>query len=181
MSNQTPAYRLQIVLEQREEEKKAKEEALAEAQKALKQEQQKLEAKIAERRAVDAKKAQCSADFQANLMRPGCQISEEADRHDSYQKKLDAEAAKLDQEVAAQKQAVRRAEQRVEDAKQELLKAATEVQAMEKHKENWTKQVKRELAEKEQMQQEEIGEAMWLAQRRKEGLREASAGGGGEA
>jgi hypothetical protein len=175
VSNAAPQYRLQIVLEQREREKKEKEEQLAETQKALRAEQKKLEEKIAERKQVDVKKNQASANFQAALLRPGCAISEEAERHDWYQKSLDAEAARLDQQVAQQRQAVRRAEQRVEDAKLELVKAATEVQAMEKHKENWTKQVKKELAEKEQMQQEEIGEAMWLAQRRKEELRE---GGG---
>ncbi|HVY61285.1 MAG TPA: hypothetical protein VHF22_06505, partial [Planctomycetota bacterium] len=171
-----PQYRLQIVLDQREREKKEKEEQLAETQKALRAEQKKLEAKIAERKEVDVKKERAAAAFQANIMKPGCMIGEEAERHDWYQKSLDAEAARLDQEVALQRQAVRRAEQRVEDAKQELLKAATELQAMEKHKENWQKQVKKELAEKEQMQQEEIGEAMWLAQRRKEGLREAGGG-----
>src|SRR5687768_6496555 len=125
-----PPYRLQVVLEQKERAKKEAEEALAATQKALKEEKLKLEKKIEERKQVDVKKAQATTDFQGNLMKPGCQISEEADRHDWYQKALDQEAAKLDDEVAAQRQAVRRAEQRVEDARMELLKAATELQAM---------------------------------------------------
>lgn len=174
-----PAYRLQIVLEKRERDKKTAEENLAETQKALKLEREKLAKKEEERRQVDVRKEKAAATFQENIMKPGCQIGEEADRHDWYQKAQDQEAAELDQEVAAQKQAVRRAEQRVEDARMELTKAATDLQAMEKHKENWAKQVKKELAEKEQMQQEEIGEAMWLAAKRDAEQRGAGDGGGG--
>lgn len=163
-----PAYRLQMVLEQREAEKKKKEEQLAETQKALREEKKKLEELEEERRQVDVRKEQATQDFHARMMQPGCNIAEEADRHDWYQKAQNAEAERIDGEIAAQKQAIRRAEQRVEEARHELTQAATELQAMEKHKEKWTKEVKREIAEKEQLQQEEIGEAMWLAQRRDE-------------
>jgi hypothetical protein len=163
-----PAYRLQIVLDQREAEKKKKEEQLAETQKALREERKKLEELEEERRQVDVRKEAATAEFHARMMKPGCSIAEEADRHDWYQKSQDAEAARIDGEIQGQKQAVRRAEQRVEDARMELQQAATELQAMEKHKEKWSKEVKREIAEKEQLQQEEIGEAMWLAQRRDE-------------
>lgn len=172
-----PVYRLQIVLEQREREKKDKEEQLATTQKELKAEQLKLDEKIEERRQVDVRKETAAAAFQSNIMKPGCNIADEAERHDWYQKSLDAEAERIDAEIQAQKQAVRRAEQRVEDAKMELLQAATELQAMEKHKENWAKQTKKEIAEKEQMQQEEIGESMWLAQRRDAARRTGGAGG----
>ena len=169
-----PEYRLQLVLEQRERVKKEKEEAVLQARKALKQEEAKLEQIKEERRQVDVRKAKATDDFQNNMMKPGINIAEEADRHDWYQKAQDQEAVRLDEEVEKQKQAVRRAEQRVEDAKLEVQKAEIDVQALVKHKDKWAKQVKREEAEKEQAVLEELGEVMWLQQLRDEEMRQRS-------
>lgn len=174
-----PEYRLQLVLEQRERIKKAKEEALVETRKALKAEEQKLERIKEERRQVDVRKAKALADFDAALMRPGTNIADEAERHEHYQKAQDVEAVRLDGEIAKQKQAVRRAEQRVEDAKLEVQKADIDVQALVKHKEKWAKQVKREQDEKDQNVLEELGEVMWLQQLRDEQMRQGRAQGGG--
>jgi hypothetical protein len=169
-------YRLELILNQREEKKDECQKALTEAEKALRLEQKKLEEKIEERRQVDVRKAQATETFHANLMRPGCNIAEEADRHDWYQKAQDQEALRLDEEVEAQRQQVRRAEGYVEDAKLELEKARIDLEALVKHKEKWQKQVKREEMEKEQSALEELGEAMWLQQQR-EAARRASSDG----
>ncbi len=175
-------YRLQLILEQREEKKDECQKALNEAEKALKLEQEKLKAIQEERRQVDVRKAKATDDFQNNLMKPGINISEEADRHDWYQKAQDAEAARLDGEVQKQKQQVRRAEGLVEDAKLALENARIEVEALVKHKEKWAKQIKLEEMEKEQSALEELGEAMWLQQQREEAYRRQQSSGtaGGE-
>jgi flagellar biosynthesis chaperone FliJ len=171
-------YRLQLILEQREEKKDECQKALNEAEKALKAEQKKLEQKFEERRQIDVRKAQATEDFQNRLMKPGCNISEEADRHDWYQKALDQEALRKDEEIAQQKAAVRRAEQAVEDAKAELEKARIELEALVKHKEKWAKEIKREEMEKEENALGELGEAMWLKQQREEAQRNAASRGG---
>jgi hypothetical protein len=163
-----PEYRLEIVLEQREKKKKDCQQALIDAEKALVEEKKKLAALQEARRQVDVRKAKAADEFNQALMRPGTNIAEEADRHDWYQKAQDAEAARIEGEIAKQKQQVRRAEGRVADAQLELQKASIDLEALQKHKEKWLKQIKREADEKEQNAQEELGEVMWLQQLRDE-------------
>jgi len=173
-----PEYRLQLILEQREEKKDDCQKALVETEKALKQEQKKLEERIEERRQVDVRKENATARFHENMMRPGCNIAEEADRHDWYQKAQDQEAIKADEAIEAQKQEVRRAENNVEDARAALETARIELEALVKHKDKWGKQVKREEMDKEQMQLEELGEAMWLQQQREAARRTSTSSEG---
>jgi hypothetical protein len=162
------AYRLQIILERREEAKKDAWKAVQAAENALKAEQKKL-AQIQEaRRQVDVRKAKANEDFQDKLMQPGTNYFEENERHEWYQKAQDAEAVRIDGEIAKQKQQVRRAEGVVEEKKAAFFQASQELEAIVKHKEKWAKQVKREAAEKEQATQEELGEVMWLQQQRDE-------------
>lgn len=166
------AYRLQLILEQREDHKDECQKAVGEAEKQVKLEKEKLAKIQEERRQVDVRKAKATEDFSNNLMKPGINISEEADRHDWYQKAQDAEAVRLDGEVAKQKQQVRRAEGLLEDAKMTLEKARIDVEALVKHKEKWAKEIKRVELEKEQSALEELGEAMWLKQQREEAIRQ---------
>jgi hypothetical protein len=167
-----PDYRLQIVLDQREREKDAAEKALLERQKELRAEQEKLKKIEEERRAVDRKKAKATEEFHAGLMKGGINIAEESDRHDWFQKAMDQEALRIDNEILKQKQAIRRAEQKVAEAREEVNKATIALEAMKKHKEKWIAQAKREAAEKEQAQADEVGETLWLQQQRDEMLRQ---------
>ncbi|MGH7297921.1 MAG: hypothetical protein ACRELB_23475 [Polyangiaceae bacterium] len=169
---------MQFVLEQREKARKAAEEALAEAKKALRVEQQKLAALEEERRQVDVRKKKAGDEFSAALSRPGTNIAEEATLHDNFQRAQDAEAKRLDGLVQQQFQAVRRAQGRVEDAMLALTRAAADLQAMEKHKENWLREVKKEALVKEQNEQEELGQAMWLQQQREMQARQQAQRGG---
>jgi hypothetical protein len=62
---------------------------------------------------------------------------------------------------------VKVAEKLVERRRQEMADAAMELKAIEKHKENWLKQVKYERQQREELNQEEIGNALFLARQRK--------------
>ena len=174
-----PEYRLQLILEQREEKKEECQKALMEAEKALRAELKRLDERVEDRKQVDVRKAKATEDFHANMMRPGCNIAEEADRHDWYQKAQDQEAVKCDEAIEAQKQQVRRAEGQVEDARVALENARIELEALVKHKEKWAKQIKREELEKEQSSLEELGAAMWLQQQREAARGPTTTGGEG--
>lgn len=69
--------------------------------------------------------------------------------------------------IAAQSAQLRRAQERVKEGEKLLLQAMINVQAMEKHKAGWEHEQKLEELRKEQEVQEELGEAMWLQNRRK--------------
>ena len=55
----------------------------------------------------------------------------------------------------------------MEQRRREMAEAAKELKAIEKHKENWQKQVKYERQQREELNQEEIGNALFLARQRK--------------
>jgi len=165
-------YELQIVLEKRDREKQEAEKKRMEAIEALKVEKCKLEQRKEERKQIDLTKIKATEEFHANLSKPGCSIAEEADRHDAYQKWLDAEAVKKDQEIQQQMQVVRRAEIRVAEAEDELNQAIIAFEALKEHKAAWQKRVKKEEMEREQAALEEIGQSLWLDQQRKQQARE---------
>lgn len=164
-------YRLQIIYDQREEAKKDAAKALRAAEDALKLEHKKLAQIEESRRQVDVRKAKAADDFQVLIMKPGTNYFEENERHDWYQKAQDAEALRIDGEIAKQKQVIKRAEAVVQEKTDALAKASMELEAMVKHKEKWAKGVKRAADDKEQATQEELGEVMWLQQKREEDQR----------
>jgi hypothetical protein len=166
-------YRLQPVLEKRQREKDQAVQKVAEAKKQVEYEQKKLEKIIEMRMQVDEKKKLCTQRFYEQLEKAGTNVAEESTSHDLYQKVLDVEARNHDEAIVRQKIVIEEAKDKVKQAEAALLQATINVQAMEKHKEDWEKQVKREELEKEQELGEELGEAMWLQQRRKAAQSEA--------
>ena len=77
------------------------------------------------------------------------------------------EEAQVALEVERQREAVKLAERAVEQRRREMAEAAKELKAIEKHRENWQKQVKYERQQREELNQEEIGNALFLARQRK--------------
>ena len=66
-----------------------------------------------------------------------------------------------------QKEVVKVAERTVEQKRREMAEAAKELKAIEKHRETWQKQIRAERAAKEELTQEEIGNALFLSRQRK--------------
>src|SRR4051812_20987385 len=128
-------YKLQLVLERREEAKKDAAKAVLAAQDALRAQLAKLAQIEESRRQVDVRKAKATQDFQDLLMKPGTAIMDESQRHDWYQKAQDAEAVRIDGEITKQKRVIWDHEAAVEAAKEVLAKASMELEAIVKHKE----------------------------------------------
>lgn len=160
------AYRLQPVLEKRVRERDKAQSLVAEAKLAVTYEEKKLEKLCEMRMEVDRRKQACTDNFYRMIGEPGVDIGAQSTAHDRYQEVLKREAKHHDEAIVRQKIAIEDAKERVKIREKELLQASINVQAMEKHKEEWQLQVKREEIEKEQEQQEELGEAMWLQARR---------------
>jgi flagellar export protein FliJ len=162
-----PKYRLQIVLDKRQKAKEEAEKALGEAQKALEQERKK-EAECV-KAVEDAKQHKENAKAELNKKILEGQLSIEKIRMGKdHVKNLDFEIKKAEQRLEQQRQQVKQAEAFLEQRRAELIEKTKDFQAIEKHKEKWAQNLKKEIENAEQNEQEEIGNVLFLARKIKE-------------
>ena len=160
-------YRLQIILDKRQKAKEDAEKALGEAQKALEVEKQK-EAQCVQA-VADAKQRKEDAKTELNQKILDGKLSIEKIRMGKdHLKSLDFEIKKAEQKLEEQRVRVKEAEQFIEQRRNELLEKTKDFQAIEKHKEKWKENIKKELDNAEQNEQEEIGNVLFLARKIKE-------------
>lgn len=156
-----PKYRLQTLLDIREKEKKDKEEALAAAKKNLQMEQLKLQELRKQLQdkcdARDAKREEMTMKTTSGELGINGYVNAER-----YLKRVDKEIEEFEEtEIKEQIKVISFAEQEVEWANEEMLEAMQACKALEKHKEKWDEQVKKERAQKEAMAQEEIAQTLY--------------------
>ncbi len=84
-----------------------------------------------------------------------------------FEERLKDEEAQVALEIERQKEVVKVAEKLVEEKRALMAEAAKELKAIEKHKEKWVAEVKHERDAREELNQEEIGNALYLARTRK--------------
>ncbi|NBD08642.1 MULTISPECIES: flagellar assembly protein FliH [Corallococcus] len=161
-----PPYRLQVLLDMREKAKEEAERAFSDAIKALekeKQEQVRLEAELERRR--KERKAKVAEYFQ-QLMAKGAGING-MNMMGRFEERLKDDEAQVALQIEHQKEVVRTAARLVEQRRMLMAEAAKELKAIEKNKETFQKQVRKERQEREELNQEEIGNALFLARQRK--------------
>jgi flagellar export protein FliJ len=162
-----PKYRLQIVLDKRQKAKEDAEKALGEAQKALDAERKK-EAQCVQA-VEDAKQRKENAKKELNQKILEGKLSVDKIRMGKdHLKSLDFEIKKAEERLEQQRQNVREAEAFVEQRRSELIEKTKDYQAIEKHKEKWAENIKKELETAEQNEQEEIGNVLFLARKIKD-------------
>ncbi|HEX8538296.1 MAG TPA: flagellar assembly protein FliH [Cystobacter sp.] len=162
-----PPYRLQTLIEMRERAKEEAEQAFSNSVKALakeKEELQRLEQELVTRKALRKQKVQ---EYLQQVMAKGVTGIGGFNQMNRYEERLKDEEAQLALEVERQKDAVITAEKLVEQRRREMAEAAKELKAIEKHKENWKKQLKEERDKREEMNQEEIGNTLFMMRQRK--------------
>ena len=159
-------YRLQTLLEMRQRAKEDAERRFSEAMQALAKEQKelkRLEEDLERRKQERKEKVQA---YLAEIMSKGVVGINAFNSMNLYEERLKDEEAQVALDIERQKEAVKAAERFVEEKRLEMAEAAKELKAIEKHKENWAKEVKRERDMREEMAQEEIGNALHLARTR---------------
>jgi flagellar export protein FliJ len=161
-------YRLQTLLDLRSRAEEEAKEAFARALKALaeaKQELKRLEDDLVRRKAERSRKVK--AYLEELMAKGGAALAVQA--MGAYEKRLRGEEDEVAAQIERQKQAVQEAEAESERKRLELAEAAKEKKAIEKHKEDWAENLKRERATREEQAAEEIGNALYLASKRKPG------------
>lgn len=162
-----PPYRLQTLLEIRQRAKEAAEQAFSEAVREVtrqEKEQQRLEQDLEQRKA--GRKAKVDLYLQ-EIMARGAGVSG-MNSMNRYELRLKDEEAQVALEIERQKEVVKRAKRAMEEKRQEMAQAAMDLKAIEKHKEKWQKDVKAARDAREELVQEEIGNALHLARTRRE-------------
>lgn len=161
-----PQYRLQTVLEIRERAEEAAKQAFAEANQLVAKERAELKRleEDLERRKKE-RKAKVRAYFE-EVMSKGAGVSGLA-LMQRFEERLKDEEAQVALDIEKQKEVLKAAEKKLEQRRREMATAAMEKKAIEKHKETWRKQVKYERDQREELVQEEIGNALHLARQRK--------------
>jgi hypothetical protein len=160
-----PPYRLQALLDIRTKAEEAAKEAFSAAVKALELEKQALarrEQELARRKAE--RKAKVAA-FVEEVTKNGGGISA-FQQMGRFEQRLKDEEAQAALDLEQQKEVVAQAARLVEQRRGEMAEAAMEKKAIEKHRDTWKKQVRYELQQKEEMNQEEIGNALHLRRTR---------------
>jgi flagellar export protein FliJ len=161
-----PPYRLQTLLQLRERAKEAAEQAFAESLQALKKEKDelvRLEEDLERRKQERTEKVNA---YLREVMAKGVGAGGLKNMN-RFEERLKDEEAQVALEIERQLDAVKMAEKKVETRRFELAEAAKDLKALEKHKENWNKQVKHERDMREELAGEEIGNALFLARTRK--------------
>ena len=157
---QKPQYRLQTLLEMREREEKEAKDRLALKRRALAEEQRLLDEMHQYHEQMKADRAARAAEIDQKMSSGeiGVDAYLGAQR---YLERLDNEIEEYEAEIRQQDKKVAFAEQEVEWAMTDLTEATQKLKALEKHKEKWEEEVKKELAVKEEMVQDEIAQTVF--------------------
>lgn len=161
-----PEYRLQTLLEIRERAKDAAEQAFAQAMQELAREKEKLAELQADLERRKAERKEKVMAYLADVMKKGTGAGG-LSMMNRFEERLKDEEAQVALEIDQQKEAVKTAEQLVEQRRYEMAEAAKELKAIEKHKETWKTQVKKEREMREDLNTEEIGNALHQMRSRK--------------
>jgi len=158
-------YPLEQVLAVKRDRVEKAEKAVEEKKRALEVEQEKLKQVEEERDAVlnhhNDKLAQLRHALDTGT------TSEEVLQMKAYLKVVKEKLVKEETKVKTQQEQVKTAERNLEQAKLDLKKKRMEEEKISLHKEHWIKEMKIEHAKQEAKEQDEIGQVLYEAKRRR--------------
>ena len=161
----TSKYPLEQVLQVKHNRVEKAERTVEEKKRALKVEEEKLRKVIEERDAVKKHRDDKLAQLRKALDEGT--TSDEVLKMKAYLKVVDGRLVKEEEKVVKQQEQVKIAEKALEDAKVDLKKKRIEEEKIKIHREEWEKEMKKEMAIREAKDQDELGQLMHESQRRK--------------
>jgi flagellar export protein FliJ len=161
-----PDYRLQTLHDLREKSKKEAEDAYAEAMKVKVAEEKKQKEMEEELKRMIAMREQKRVEYADKAARGECTVNQIQTNLRHIDRLKEREGA-YKMEIEKQKDAVRAAAKVVEEKKEAMILSTQEFKALEKHKEKWLQEVKRELALKEEDAMDDLAQTIFLEKQRK--------------
>jgi flagellar export protein FliJ len=160
-----PQYRLQTLYEIKERKEKEAKDAFAAAQAALRQQEKLLEDMKAELERMIQDRHRRREEYSQKLASGEMKVTDQAAAYrfiDRLKEKEQDQRGKID----GQKEQVREAEKRLKRAQEALVKATTDLKALQKHKEKWLEDWKKERALKEEDMLDEIAQTIFQQQQK---------------
>ena len=155
-------YRMQMLWEQKEEQKKNAETAFGARQKELRDAQSRLDELVGVEKQVQKKKQ----DFRGALL-IGAGEGRAIVNRVEHLRFLERQEADARDDVFSQRLAVEECEHRVETARQEMTERSRELEVLSKHREKCEQEFRNEVNRKEALEQDEIGATLYEARRRR--------------
>ena len=155
-----PTYRLQTLLQMRERAEEEAKNIFAQAMAALRAEEdllKELEEEL-ERMIEDRKRRR--QEYADKLASGEMKISDQSSTYRFIERMKELEQDQQGR-IDAQRETVREAEKVLKRAQDALVQASQELKALEKHKEKWAEEVKRERQLKEENMMDEIGQTIF--------------------
>jgi flagellar export protein FliJ len=158
-------YRLQTLLGIRERAEEAAKEAFAQAMNALNRERQTLKELEDELERMIEDRKRRREEYSQKLASGEMKITDQSNAY-RFIERLKEREAEQQAKIDAQKESVREAEKLLKRAQDALIVATQDLKALQKHKEKWQEEVKRERAMREEDNLDEIAQTIYQSQKK---------------
>ncbi len=159
---QLPEYKLQTLFNIRERSKKAAEDAYAKEQKKVAAAENQLKTMQKTLEAMKASRDQKRLEY-ADAMQKEVMTIEKIDINNRYLEMLVEKEAAYEVEINKQIAVVLQAKKIAKEALDKMLVATQEFKTLEKHREQWLKEVKKGIEKKEDEEGDEISQAQYFS------------------
>lgn len=160
------SYRLEPLLEQKEEIKKDAERDLGESQKELESQQATLRSLQHALQALVEKRQQMRRELLSKPADGAALNAMKVQERVEYAKAVALQIEDAQGDVNSQRSVVDQCEARVREAKKQVQAATREVEILQKHRSKQEERFVRELREKEALELDEIGNVLYMTRRR---------------
>lgn len=160
-----PPYRLQALYDIKERKEKDAKDEFARAQAALKEQERLLQEYQDELQRMIEDRKRRREEYSQKLASGEMKITDQSSAY-RFIDRLKEKEKEQEFKIEAQRENVRNAEKEVKRAQDALIVATQELKALQKHKENWLTAWKKEMAQKEEDNLDEIGQVIFNQKRR---------------
>lgn len=158
-------YRLEALLGIRKRAEEHAKEVFAQAMSALAREKQTLKEYEDELKRMIEDRQRRRAEYAQKLASGEMKVTDQSAAY-RYIDRLKEKEAEQQVRIDGQKENVREAEKGLKRAQDALIAATQDLKALEKHKEKWAEEVKRERAMREEEMMDEIGQTIFGSQQK---------------
>ena len=159
-------YRLQLLLERKEEAKKESEKQLAEREKDLQEQVEILEALRQGEQKLIAQRQQLRRDLLRKSDETESLTARKVQERQEYLKLVGLQIEEARREVLSQRVVVEQYESRVMEARHHVEEARREVEVLTKHRARQEERFLRDLQVKEELALDEVGNVLFTTRRR---------------
>ncbi len=155
-----PKYRLQALLEIRQRAEEEAKDAFAAAMNQLREEEQLLKDFEDELKRMIEDRHRRREEYAQKLASGEMKITDQSNAY-RYIDRLKEKETEQQGKIDGQRENVREAEKALKRAQDLLIQASQDLKALEKHRENWLKKLKKERQLKEEDTMDEIAQVMY--------------------